>query len=50
MNTRTQTQKIKPKITNSKLNPLNQLPFPLLRAICGKPSEKKSPMMRATRN
>ena len=29
MNTRTQTQKIKPKNTNSKLNPLNQLPFPL---------------------
>ena len=29
MNIRTQTQKIKPKNTNSKLNPLNQLPFPL---------------------
>ena len=29
MNTRTQTQKIKPKNMNSKLNPLNQLPFPL---------------------
>ena len=29
MNTRTQTQKIKPKNTNSKLNSLNQLPFPL---------------------
>ena len=29
INTRTQTQQIKPKNTNSKLNPLNQLPFPL---------------------